>query len=534
MRQAIRAQLERLEQLVAHARSQAVLFSVNGLQQEIAALDQLRRKVDPATRARIEVLAELEAGIGVFSPASIPGLSWWLRGDLGVTLTSLVQWNDQSGSGDPNRNAVETTTDGGTVTPNDPDFGGQQTIHFDAIIGQTLQLAGLWNDAPVNQPFWLMVIGKDDALPAHRPWIGDTTQNEWYQATYGVPPGFIGVPRFGSSAPNPVPTDIELYTVAEDVQQPVIFMTQFNDPDSSTIRLNSTTPSPVTQRGGVGIADTGIPQLGRLAIGWSFGTGNSLQGTIAEIIIGDGVLTPELAASLVAYASQRYNIPVTGPSATPLSSPRAIPGLRLWLRADLGVIAHVTRWADQSGSGRDVTNAGLLSSQPTRVPADPNYNGQNTLHFTNQFLDEPNRAPNAQPRTLIVVGNDGHVGVENFVGAKAANQWWMTTEGGLYGIDVALAFDGTTPDSTTPKILYWVYNDPTTKLRVSALTPERTGNSFAGALPAFEIGGNTQGQRPLNGGAVAEVIELNRELTTAETVKISAYLSARYAIPVGP
>jgi len=471
-----------------------------------------------------------------FSPRDIPGLAWWLRADLGATLSTIVQWDDQSGAGDANRNFVEIVN-GGTIVPSDPDFGGQQTIQF---LAQKMQQVGIWSNAPVNQPFTIMLIGKDDApVGGHRPWIGDANINEWYAASLGLAPTFAGPPHFTATGPLPVPTDIELQSTTVDVGQPVFWVTEFNDPNSSTMRINSSLPEPTIQHGG-GTADTGIAQLTQLALAWAFGTGVSLVGTIAEIIIVRGILPQSVVNGVAAYVKNRYRLPIAGPLAPPVN-PAALPGLQLWLRGDLGVHGHVTHLADQSGSGdpnRDVENTGLLPTQPVRVPSDPNYNGQATLHFDgSQFLDMVGTwsgGPIPQPATLAVVGNDSAAAVQNFLGAKAANQWWLTAEAPTgYGSDVNLTLLGTTPDSAAPKILILEYNDPTSTISVNALTPENTGNTAAGPLPALELGGNTQGQRPLN-GVEAEVLMWPRILTPTEKVELATYLARRYHMIFGP
>src|SRR5579863_3444097 len=68
-------------------------------------------------------------------------------------------------------------------------------------------------------------------------------------------------------------------------------------------------------------------------------------------------------------------------------TPKALGGLALWLRADLGIHAsggHVSQWDDQSGlsdPGRNQVQA-TGANQPTFNSADGRYNGKATVQFS--------------------------------------------------------------------------------------------------------------------------------------------------------
>lgn len=505
--------------------------------------------IDIVTRAHgigsdLDVVVVTSGGAGTledafstdFSPTNITGLQWWLRADRGTTLTEVTGWDDQSGAGDANRNFVRENVNGPTFVASDPAFGDKPTLDFSS---GNLSMVGAWSDAPVGQPFTIIIVGKDDALDAgHRPWIGDADVNEWYMATCPLTPDLTGPPHFISSASTPSPDDTELQSTTIDTGQPVVWMYEFSDPNSSTMRINSQATEVLIQRGGSGSADSGIAELGRLAIGWAFGTGVGLVGKIAEIIIVDGILGDAQRSSLLSYLGGRYAISVTGSPGAPIDDPSALPGLRLWLRADKGVTARVSHWADQSVAGdanRDAANA-TLNTQPRRVQTDPDFNDQPTLHLNSEFLDVVglwSNAPVSQPYTLVVVGSDSVAGVENFLGAKSANAWYVTSEGGVYKSDVVTTLSGTTPDTTSPKILFFEYADPSSTIRVNAATPDVTGATNAPALPELEIGGNQQGQRPLT-GVIAEVIAYRGVLSSQDRTSLLSYLGNRYGITVGP
>lgn len=97
------------------------------------------------------------------TPKTIFGsaLKWWLRADLGVTVvgSGVDTWADQSGVGDANQDARQTT-DGNRPPYNASDAGynGQATLSFD---GATKFMAtGTWTTG-VAQPYTVFVVGND-------------------------------------------------------------------------------------------------------------------------------------------------------------------------------------------------------------------------------------------------------------------------------------------------------------------------------------------------------------------------------------
>lgn len=477
-----------------------------------------------------------------FSPAAIPGLEWWLRADLGTTLNLVSEWADQSGAGDSNRNFVASVQQPTLIT-SAAAFNNKPVIQFTP--GGTNPLmtqAGLWNSAPVGQPYTIITVGKDDAIfNSHRPWIGDANINLWYQASFPSPT----VPSpdyFGSSEGTGLGTN--LFSLTQDTGQAVIFMSEYNDPNNSTIRINSDI-SGTQQDGGTG---TAIPNIGQLALGWAFGTGLSLNGQIAEVIVIFGILPTSQRQGLLAYLQQRYAITVANlPVGTPPIQPSSIPNLALWTRADMGITASVSAWTDQSGSGdanRNVVQA-TASHQPFRNPNNAAGNGQPSIHFTqNPFeylsmVGTWSNAPIAQPYTMIVVGSDSGSGTNVFLGDYNGDNWYLTGYGGFYGASVGATLLGTTPDSTSLKVIMIEANDPSSTIRVNDLTAEAftsgSGSAGFGNLPQFQVGGASMGSAGPLLGDIFEVIVYRGLISSSNrSALIKGYLAPRYGLTIGP
>jgi hypothetical protein len=212
--------------------------------------------------------------------------------------------------------------------------------------------AGLWSVGNVPQPYTIIMVGNDDALQnAHRPWLGDANVNEWYVASFPNTSISVTTPTFGSSTGVTGVSDVQLNSTTFDTGVPVIYMAEYND-NSSTIRVSEDAAEATQFWGTSGAAGkTGIATMGQLSLGWANGTGITLNGNIAEIVVVFGLLSAAQRRGLLTYLQQRYNIGVLGlPAGLQPLPPSSMPNLGLWMRADLGVTAGVSQWADQSGA----------------------------------------------------------------------------------------------------------------------------------------------------------------------------------------
>src|SRR5579859_6552846 len=94
-----------------------------------------------------------------FVPTSLSGCVLWLRADLGVTSSSgaVSQWNDQSGTGDANKNVTQATgANKPTLNTSNGSYSSKPTIDFNGT--STYLQSGTWASA-LSQPFTDFVVG---------------------------------------------------------------------------------------------------------------------------------------------------------------------------------------------------------------------------------------------------------------------------------------------------------------------------------------------------------------------------------------
>lgn len=218
-------------------------------------------------------------------PLTIPGLLWWLRGDLGVAPATgnAAVWADQSGSGDPNRDVIQFSAPAQpTIVPSSAPFNGQQVLSFTTQGSQTMAMRGLWSVAPVVQPYTLIVVGSD-AASGSEIFLKQDGANNWYVAALsGVYGSSVGVNFLGTTA---------------DSTTPKILYMEYDDPAASTIRVSEATPEAT---GNAAAGD--LPQMDV--------SGTNLTGIIAEVLGYSRLLTLLERTSLLSYLSTRYAIPV--------------------------------------------------------------------------------------------------------------------------------------------------------------------------------------------------------------------------------
>jgi hypothetical protein len=217
---------------------------------------------------------------------------------------------------------------------------------------------------------------------------------------------------------------------------------------------------------------------------------------------------------------------------TPTGSPPGTPVL--WLeRPDLYSGPTVSDWADQSSAGRDVAQA-TAANQPILIPADdlalaP---AQPYLHFdgADDYLN--GTWVQAQPVhrfAACLISEDNGVGDAVIDGGAAASTARIYRSGATnIGITAGtlLQVTGTTPD-------YWHrieggFNGASSRVRVDDVAPV-TGNAGAATTGGCTLGATGIGSAPAQ-ARIAEFIEYNRILTTAEQTQVHAYLAGKYGL----
>ncbi len=228
---------------------------------------------------------------GNFSIGSIPGLLLWLDANKGITLSSgfVTAWADQSGAGDPGRNAQQPTPSNlPGYNAADPSYNGQATL---SMLSNQWMVTGAWSTAPA-QPLTVVVVGEQQAGGTHQQFLTDSISAASEMALY--------VPGGGGS--------IDLYAGAvtgasgQPTNSPGIFLAEYNGASSAVYHNNPTTPLATGNAGTNGI--TG------LTIGAGAGapiTTTSL-GKFATVLVVQGLLSPGTKAQLFQSLQSRYGL----------------------------------------------------------------------------------------------------------------------------------------------------------------------------------------------------------------------------------
>jgi len=223
-------------------------------------------------------------------------------------------------------------------------------------------------------------------------------------------------------------------------------------------------------------------------------------------------------------------------------TPRSIPGLVAWYRADLGVTiaTGVSGWADQSGTGDANKNLAQAtgSAQPTRNASDAAYNNQSTLSFasaSSQCMTSGTWASAlAQPFTWFVVGNDDGAAVSQVYiegDTSGVNRSLMYQNGAAYELFAGASLAGGSR-TNSPRVLGGVVNGASSSLYISARTAVATGAAGANGITAITMGAAFVPSTYLN-GKIAEVAIYSGALTAAQINALLAYFGTRYAITIG-
>lgn len=102
-------------------------------------------------------LSTSQNSVALPAPLTIASLVAWYRADKGITIaTGVSQWNDQSGTGDANKNAIQATgANQPTLNASDVNYGGQATI---TSVAADRLVTGVWAVA-LAQPFTVFWAG---------------------------------------------------------------------------------------------------------------------------------------------------------------------------------------------------------------------------------------------------------------------------------------------------------------------------------------------------------------------------------------
>lgn len=216
------------------------------------------------------------------------------------------------------------------------------------------------------------------------------------------------------------------------------------------------------------------------------------------------------------------------PNAASGAEPDTISDLALWLKADSLVLSDndpVSTWADDSGNGRDVTQAGSLRPiYKTNI-----VNGEPVVRFngSDQYLQLAQSFISGNGWTIltvtkadtstegVVAANDdpGQRGWALFRGNASGNVETSGTPGTAYtagsGFDIINVAGGIS-----------IYVNGTLNAQATRSIPSNSAN--------FDVG--RRGFGSYFDGDIAEIIIYDRLLTTQERQDVTLYLSAKYGI----
>lgn len=260
-----------------------------------------------------------------------------------------------------------------------------------------------------------------------------------------------------------------------------------------------------------------------------------------------------LSPHVMAAGGWSYELDDTRPTELPVS------GAVLWLKGeslDLQDGDSVASWTDSTvNAWKFVQSAG--SAQPLFIKRDPIVNNHPVVDCDgSDYLELPFDAKlNTAEMTVFVVGyvdsDDGNIHglIESRSGSPATRsgfnlyarmdsgneyQFWMGSDTGWTIVSSATnSAEGQVADILTGKIYGGdgVGATATIELYENGQGPySATGAFYASTSGGYRVG-NVPSTFYLN-GKIAEVVQYDRKLTTAEQYEVEAYLSRKYAIPI--
>jgi|GEM_PF-3453669 len=227
-----------------------------------------------------------------FAPTSVAAIKLWLRADLGVTIaTGVSQWNDQSGTGDANKNVAQATgSKQPTRNTSDAAYNNQTTLSFATASSQEL-VSGTWA-ASLAEPETIFFVGHQIASASPYVFTDDAlTTNLRLMDNNGG--GQVLRAYAGASLNSAV-----------SCAAPFVSAVEFNGA-TSKIYMSAIT---ATVSGSTGVAPANRAGL-RLGVQGG-GGGQYLNGKIAEVIIYGSVLSLSDRTAVTNYLGTRYGITI--------------------------------------------------------------------------------------------------------------------------------------------------------------------------------------------------------------------------------
>jgi hypothetical protein len=469
---------------------------------------------------------------GGFRPVLVHGLVLWLRADMGVTQAGgfVSNWADQSGHG----NDASQATGANQPTFDNYVINGRPGVRF---TGNTVSLTSGTNLLPGGSARHIIAVIKcgSSAAPGG-PIIVFRQTAPWFAAYLYT----LGAATYAYSDAVSVTT---AYT-----SPPTIASTAFEWEVASagtgtanlTTSLNGTleaapTGNVATESGNAGFVIGNAPNVSQF-----------FDGDICELLVYDHVLAANELIAVRGYLFSRYGF--AGPPA---------PGLKLWLRADLGIYttsSNITEWADQSGNGNHYVQ-GAGGQQPTVTANAINglpavtfdgvvqfltssflFSGAKTVILVRRLVSLPGASAIFGPYSFKdSAGNFSEALIINTAGYQpyslAHDFAGLTTSvGDATALDTSwhIAIDTYDGGNNTSPASYVVELDSVPQALVASGVFNRTTTDVGASLGAFSSAGNVgQFYAPIQ---IAEVIVYDHVLAPDEVVAVQGYLNARYGV----
>jgi hypothetical protein len=233
-----------------------------------------------------------------FVPTLIPGCVAWYRADYGLTINgaSVLAWNDQSGTNDPNKNLSAGVAP--TINIADANYLNQPTVTFARASGQYMT-SGPWT-TPLVQPNTWFIAGHTFSLSTNQVAMesndihvsGQTiNRNNGNQLQFASPIAINTFPALNWNTASVLMAEFntggialsKLYFNNFDIHQNLL---AFNTGPQGQPSITLGSSSPFT------------------------GRGNYWDGTLAEVIAYNRILNSQERGQMRAYFRGRYGLPI--------------------------------------------------------------------------------------------------------------------------------------------------------------------------------------------------------------------------------
>jgi hypothetical protein len=220
-------------------------------------------------------------------------------------------------------------------------------------------------------------------------------------------------------------------------------------------------------------------------------------------------------------------------------------GLRLWLRADMGLYSDADRtitatadgdrviaWEDQSGTGGDMAVRASLdqdTARPTLKLAA--INGHPALSFDGVNDNLQNLVSYGYPNTVFIVGHYNGSSPRGRILSGTSNNWLMGWHGGYRDRFYANGWIYSPTPATDNSWQIYATDHSASIQRIFRNNQALQANSVANTQGPVGLNlGSQQGASEWSIAEVAEVIVYDRVLTDAERQAVFTYLNARYGV----